>query len=44
MSVTVAPCKNCKDNYFTEDLIWADSGAMAWLCQDCYNTIGRESK
>lgn len=40
----VAACKNCKDNYFIEDLIWADRGGMSWLCQDCYNTIGRESK
>lgn len=41
---TVAACKNCKDNYFIEDLIWADSGAMAWLCQDCYNILEKEDE
>jgi hypothetical protein len=33
----VEPCSNCKDNFFIEDLIWADKGGLFWLCQDCYN-------
>jgi len=34
---TISPCSNCKDNYWQEDLIWADSGGLRWLCQDCFN-------
>ena len=33
----IEKCKNCKDNYFIEDLYWADQGGMAWLCQLCFN-------
>ena len=37
MTPQLAPCSNCKDNYWLEDLIWADKGGLSWLCQDCYN-------
>lgn len=39
----IAPCSNCKDNYWLEDLIWADSGGLRWLCQDCFNAEEGES-
>jgi hypothetical protein len=37
MSLEPSPCSNCKDNYWPEDLIWADTGGLRWLCQECYN-------
>ena len=36
-------CSNCKDNYWTEDLYWADSGGLRWLCQDCFNVDKAEA-
>jgi hypothetical protein len=32
-----SPCSNCKDKYWPEDLIWADTGGLRWLCQECYD-------
>ena len=37
ISNELSTCKDCLNDFNTSDLIWADRGGMAWLCQDCYN-------
>lgn len=36
----LAPCKNCKEDFTLDSLIWADGGGMRWVCLDCYAKEG----
>lgn len=30
-----ATCKECLEDFHTEDMVWGDKGAFYWLCERC---------
>jgi hypothetical protein len=33
-------CSNCKGDFDTSKLYWADKGGLQFLCLDCFNAEG----